>query len=316
MALYKNERCPVCLKPFEKGDDVVTCPECGTPHHRECYKDYGGCKNRSLHGTDFVYKKDEARVAELNAEDSIKNNDSPLNAEIKSEYYELDAAAEANRAASPIPEITGAQKNEDEIDGVKTEDIASVIAINQSKFLQKFRKNKKLNWNWSAFVFGPYYFFFRKMYIPGAVLIAIEYAVRLIVSAIYVSAGIAYANAFASAKTPNDYLAATQAFMEDPEYVNYMTASTIILVSLLVIHIVCALIADNLYRKKVVGVVKAVEEKLKMGESFSLMGPVAGMESNLSQKDMRRMFLARQGGVSTLAPLLAFIIPQLLAMML
>lgn len=38
MPSYKNEKCPVCNQEFKDGDDIVTCPVCGTPHHRECYK--------------------------------------------------------------------------------------------------------------------------------------------------------------------------------------------------------------------------------------------------------------------------------------
>ena len=35
--------CSVCNKPFAAGDDIVVCPECGTPYHRACYQAAGGC---------------------------------------------------------------------------------------------------------------------------------------------------------------------------------------------------------------------------------------------------------------------------------
>ena len=31
MSLYENQKCPVCGVAFKSGDDIVTCPECGTP---------------------------------------------------------------------------------------------------------------------------------------------------------------------------------------------------------------------------------------------------------------------------------------------
>ena len=31
MDFYKY-KCPVCNKQFKEGDDIVVCPECGTPH--------------------------------------------------------------------------------------------------------------------------------------------------------------------------------------------------------------------------------------------------------------------------------------------
>ena len=40
---FTQYNCPVCEKKFENGDDIVVCPECGTPHHRECYDSLGRC---------------------------------------------------------------------------------------------------------------------------------------------------------------------------------------------------------------------------------------------------------------------------------
>lgn len=321
MFLYENDICPVCSKRFEKGDDIVTCPECGTPHHRECYKDFGGCKNRSLHGTDFVYKRGSASSA-LKTDRSIKYSpfltESPVE---EDEYYrpENDEGIEYNEidenaaeTVEAVPENHTYEEAVDEIDGVKTEDLTSVVAVNAVKFLPKFKRNKRFNWNWSALIFGPYYLFFRKMYVQGAVFMALDYGIQFLISAIFMSAGNAFAKAVANVKTVDDYLAAWQAFMSDPEYTNYMTASAIIIAGTVIIHIICALLADSLYRKKVFNIINVVEEKLKMGENFSLIGPMAAMESNMSQKDMRKIFLSRQGGVSTMAPLLAIITIQLL----
>lgn len=328
MFLYENEICPVCSKPFEKGDDIVTCPECGTPHHRECYKDYGGCKNRSLHGTDFVYKRGEgvsAPKVERNFKYSPFLTELPLGEEEKDEYYVPENAEkiESNEAdekpteiVEAVPEVHAAEEVVDEIDGVKTEDVVSVVAVNTYKFLPKFKRNRRFNWNWSALFFGPYYLFFRKMYVQGAVFMALNYVIRFVVSAVFMSAGIAYAKTFANVKTPNDYLEALQTFAADPEFSNYLIASAIILVSIVVLNIICALLADSLYRKKVLNIIRIVDEKIKMGESFSLMGPLMAMESNMSQKDMRKIFLTRQGGVNTWAPFFAMLITNLLLRML
>ncbi|MEE0240886.1 MAG: RING finger protein, partial [Ruminococcus sp.] len=45
MADYTGQSCFVCQKPFEPEDDVVVCPECGTPYHRACWQHYGHCIN-------------------------------------------------------------------------------------------------------------------------------------------------------------------------------------------------------------------------------------------------------------------------------
>lgn len=37
-------RCPFCASAVApKGDDVVRCPRCKTPHHKECFAENGGC---------------------------------------------------------------------------------------------------------------------------------------------------------------------------------------------------------------------------------------------------------------------------------
>lgn len=49
MADYTGIKCPVCDKPFQPGDDIVVCPQCGAPYHRECYQQEGKCKFDDLH---------------------------------------------------------------------------------------------------------------------------------------------------------------------------------------------------------------------------------------------------------------------------
>lgn len=58
---FTEYKCPVCDKQFKKGDDVVVCPECGTPHHRECYEKEGHCHFADRHGADFSLKKNSRK---------------------------------------------------------------------------------------------------------------------------------------------------------------------------------------------------------------------------------------------------------------
>ncbi len=51
--------CPVCNKNFHADDDVVVCPVCGTPHHRECYEQMGKCANESKHAEGFDFEAAE-----------------------------------------------------------------------------------------------------------------------------------------------------------------------------------------------------------------------------------------------------------------
>ena len=54
-------RCHAYLFPE---DDIVYCPVCGAPHHRECYNQLGHCALEEFHGTDRQYDKVKAREEE------------------------------------------------------------------------------------------------------------------------------------------------------------------------------------------------------------------------------------------------------------
>ncbi len=50
MSRFEGYICPVCMKKFTENDDIAVCPECGTPHHRECYLKNGRCALEEMHG--------------------------------------------------------------------------------------------------------------------------------------------------------------------------------------------------------------------------------------------------------------------------
>ncbi|MBQ1436780.1 MAG: hypothetical protein IIZ07_02460 [Ruminococcus sp.] len=69
---FKNYKCPVCDQRFKSGDDVVVCPECGAPHHRECYESCGHCFYKDKHSEEFSFE--EAYVQEhINDPDAHRN---------------------------------------------------------------------------------------------------------------------------------------------------------------------------------------------------------------------------------------------------
>ena len=90
MFLYENNKCPVCSKKFEEGDDIVVCPDCGTPHHRECYHTLGKCANKDKHETDFVYDRDKYKAE--NAEEIVQEKVLNLTDEVKTMVEALEHA--------------------------------------------------------------------------------------------------------------------------------------------------------------------------------------------------------------------------------
>ena len=60
---------------FFDDEDIVVCPECGTPYHRECWNRVGTCIHSAEHGS-YEWKSDSAELREHleNVESARINN--------------------------------------------------------------------------------------------------------------------------------------------------------------------------------------------------------------------------------------------------
>ncbi len=58
---YDNHPCPCCGNPLRAEDDVVVCPVCATPQHRECWAANGHCINENLHESGYVWSANEKK---------------------------------------------------------------------------------------------------------------------------------------------------------------------------------------------------------------------------------------------------------------
>ncbi len=114
MALYTGNHCPVCNKAFTDTDDVVVCPECGTPYHRACWQQAGGCVNADKHGTGFEWTPEQTADSEANPpqEERICPNCGAHNApgarfcDHCGTPFGADAARARSNAANPGPIYT------------------------------------------------------------------------------------------------------------------------------------------------------------------------------------------------------------------
>ena len=189
MQNYINEKCPVCGKEFRQGDDIVVCPDCGTPHHRECYKQLGHCANEERHGEFEWSESIPGTTANAAAPQSA-----PLGADAVTcpscgtknpagGRYCLNCGAPLVQEERPSQEAFIQERrkafenifaNED-FDGVSPKEAALYVKTGIEYFLVRFAmftKGRKFDTNFSAFIFSYFYLFYRKMYAIGAAVLA------------------------------------------------------------------------------------------------------------------------------------------------
>ncbi len=109
---YIGHKCQACDSTFKVGDDVVVCPECGTPHHRECYINLGHCVNEDKHqeGFDYLESLKEEKVSANNSSTSQDENDFTLKECDVCKAKNPSQAFFCSRCGSPLNEKS--QQNE------------------------------------------------------------------------------------------------------------------------------------------------------------------------------------------------------------
>jgi len=189
---YIGETCPVCGKKFIQEDDVVVCPICGTPHHRECYAVHNACANEALHSSDFEWKPEKRDWAPKAFEEHKKENSKTVvcpncgrenPAEEPNCLYCSARLYNVQAPFSPTPNMPYGTRvieisPDDTIGSHKVSDVASYVQYNAHRYIPKFyvaeKTGRKHTFNWAAFFFSPYWFFFRKMNIIGFVLLLVS----------------------------------------------------------------------------------------------------------------------------------------------
>ncbi len=221
MANYKGFKCIVCDRDFEETDDIVVCPECGTPYHRDCYNQVGECINTSLHAEGGSWRqinnKDEVESEETEQPDIIicprcgfsnekgenfcsqcglpldayfENKDNPFN------DFGNDRQGYGSQQGQPFNPFMGgfvSVEDDTDIDGVRARDIADYVGSNKFYFLAQFMRFAKLkikrSFNFCAFLFPEYYYFYRKMLGYGFFFLTFKIAMSVFLQSMFLKFG-------------------------------------------------------------------------------------------------------------------------------
>lgn len=200
MSRYTGLLCENCKKTFADNDDIVVCPDCGAPHHRSCYEMQGHCALRDKHSDKFVWQahKPDADNEHQHARSVICPNCNAANPPhgrycqmCGSSLESADAAGQnASDAYGQYSHNTqgyGGQPDSGsnyggntafehwDINGISSRELSAYTGSSSYYFLRQFklilRTQYNISWNWSALIFGFFYFFYRKMYKVGLALL-------------------------------------------------------------------------------------------------------------------------------------------------
>ncbi|MDR1564417.1 MAG: DUF2628 domain-containing protein [Oscillospiraceae bacterium] len=209
---YTGLSCPHCDEKFNKGDDIVVCPECGAPHHRACWFEEGQCSFKVLHDPEFEWKRPEEA-----APPPVFVQGNPFAPAYPNSSEDTPGNAE-NQAAPPppggqFPPQNGQRPNgpfffnisapaamgikEDElIEGITVKELLKFLgASNVYYYLRAFynmtKRGISISFNFMAFLFSGIWFFSKKMYFMGcvaAMIVVIPNTVASVITYFFVPA--------------------------------------------------------------------------------------------------------------------------------
>lgn len=179
--------CVRCHAYLFDDDDIVYCPVCGAPHHRDCYNEIGHCALEEFHGTDKQYDKVKSAEETVPAREAERghtgeNAEGDITCQMCGESYDFSLNACPKCGAPNIAKAGGSFVSFDFLggvpadcdigEGVTADEAKRFVAANTPRYIPKFailNKNNRTSWNWMAFFFPCGWMLSRKMYKNGVV---------------------------------------------------------------------------------------------------------------------------------------------------
>lgn len=206
MPKYYGCPCEGCGKPLALTDDIVVCPDCGAPYHRLCYEKLGRCIHAPAHGAGyewkFPYRDEELRTCPscgertLRTEETCRCCGAALPPESQTppqpgdrrapegdgtgrfDYDDLYRQYQQNVEEPTRRNVQAAFGQQELIDGIPSSDWADYIGKAAPVYLNDYSRMQmqgtKVSMCFSALVFGPFYFFYRKAWKPAFAFLAAE----------------------------------------------------------------------------------------------------------------------------------------------
>lgn len=279
----KNQKCAVCTAYLFPEDDIVYCPVCGAPHHRDCYNSMGKCGLENLHGTDLQYKRPQP---EEEKPEEAQTPPTPAAPRCSGCGMELERGARyCNNCGMPtvmdgspfaFNHYTEAVQIKDETpieNGVTVKEAAKIVRSNAFRYIPKFLKldnDNKKSWNWAAFLLPHGWFGYRKMY-KESIIVSILTIASVILN---FPLTIAVAQLPLADESIRNYVQLAEYYSQFLGDIGTLPVllSFIGLALGLIIRIVCGIYGDYIYKQRVVlsaELIKNAEDTEAAQEKFS-----------------------------------------------
>lgn len=204
---YTGIECPICKQEFSKSDDIVVCPQCGAPYHRECYLKEGHCIFTGKHeaGENWTPPKRQAppptekrepvgqrekacpRCGNKNYKDALFCDRCGLpfsGAQTPPPYGSPFPGGGPAGPGMPTPmgmpfmldPMAGVDPKEEFAEGVTAGEVAKYVKSSTPYYMTTFKRMKDTGagkFNFCAFLFTGGWMLYRKQYKKGILITAI-----------------------------------------------------------------------------------------------------------------------------------------------
>ncbi len=271
----RNSKCQICKGYLFEDDDIVICPECGAPHHRDCWQTVGHCGLQEDHGTDRQYDKLKKVEETAQSEAAQKCRFCGKTSKTKgAEFCPYCGQPYNGNGVHPhgAPFVVqngtinidpyGGVPKDTKIEGVTVKDIATFTGNNSARYVHKFKdlnKGNKKSWNWLAFLFPSAWCLSRKMFANGILFLILAVASSLCT--------IPFAETLnslgdISTMTRNELVnLATENIGAFTPLTWVMSALGIVLLA--IPHVICGLMGDWMYRCFALDKIKSIRDDKK-----------------------------------------------------
>ena len=210
---YIGEKCIVCGEAFTDDDDMVVCPDCGTPYHRACWLEKGSCINTELHAAGQIWQPEVKEPAHetircvrcgtdnpstmhfcgqcgLPLNSSESDLPRPFNGEAGTQGMNDDNGSFKHRDEEPIGVFSSPMVGQtikltaqSDIGGIKLGDYMEFAGRSSFSLIASFIRfaatKGKVSFNLAAFFFPEFYMFYRKMNKKGIIVLVLTFLLSL-----------------------------------------------------------------------------------------------------------------------------------------